>query len=262
MTHDNTPQTANEPSQTNANPTRKILKPKGKEKLTGGDSQSTNSTSEGINASTKKTQKKQNRFDDADDLELLKAVYNIKPYKAPHGSMSTKWEEIASHLRKRDNISTVDGTACQRRFANLLEKHQQQEQQSKKDSGVEEDFDEATQLLTEISLEMEEHENEKALKTDKEKKYLTQRESATSSVMAAAMQTLRNEKANKSNKKRKTESPDVEVVDEDEFKSEGGDSMDATSVGPTSSAPSTVGKKARRGSIPNAFTLFTPPTLK
>ncbi|XP_052692861.1 trichoplein keratin filament-binding protein-like [Crassostrea angulata] len=105
--------------------------------------------------------KKQIRFSENDDLSLLKEVLAKNPFKD-----RTKWSEISDTVSRGSFV--VDGRRVRERTNLMLDHHKKSNAESKKKSGVVEEYDEKTALLDDI-LELKEEE-EKVKETEKEKK--------------------------------------------------------------------------------------------
>ncbi len=75
-----------------------------------------------------------------------------KPFAKDHGQIVKAWSTCASVLSTSDHFSTVGGCkweSVKKRFHELIDEQQKYDSESKKASGVEEDFSERTSLMAE-----------------------------------------------------------------------------------------------------------------
>ncbi len=97
--------------------------------------------------------KQQFRFNDNKDEVLLKEIQSILPFKATHGLVLEKWDQVALNFEKtlgEDGVG-ITGTLAQSRFKILMNQFKNKEKRSLQASGVEEGFNEVTQLLTDLN---------------------------------------------------------------------------------------------------------------
>ncbi len=99
-----------------------------------------------------KKRKTQYRFSDQRDLILLREVQSCEPYKAGHGETTKKWDIVTKNCKEALGAEGVGLTTSQvqKRFKILVGKHKKQEANSLKASGVEEEYTENLQLMTDI----------------------------------------------------------------------------------------------------------------
>lgn len=105
-----------------------------------------------------------------DDIKLLREVIHEEPYKFPVGSTKrgAAWTKIADNLVRRGIVKATQ-RSVRNRFNSLMEEYHAREKEEKKASGVEVEFDEAYQALTEIDERMSEWEEKSQEKEATEK---------------------------------------------------------------------------------------------
>ena len=105
-----------------------------------------------------------------DDMELLREVVHEEPYKFHVGSTKrgAAWTKIADNLVQRGLVKATQ-RSVRNRFNSLMEEYRAREKEEKKASGVEVEFDEAYQALTEIDERMSEWEEKSQEKEATEK---------------------------------------------------------------------------------------------
>ncbi|KAJ3096003.1 hypothetical protein HDU96_000923 [Phlyctochytrium bullatum] len=132
------------------------------------------------------------RFTPRTDIALLKIAIHVQPWTAGHGKKASVWASMTEQFQEamRADFPLVDKvttTAVQRRFDNLVTCFKQEEMESLKASGTEEEYDERAQLLTEIVDLMREHEEGKKERTEKEKAEVMKKEQMGETIMRAAV---------------------------------------------------------------------------
>ncbi len=99
-----------------------------------------------------KMRKTQYRFNDQRDLVLLREIQSCEPYNAGHGNTTKTWEVITKNCK--DSLGTdgdgLTSTLVQSRFKVLVDKFKKKEAISLRNSGVDEEFNENMQLMTDI----------------------------------------------------------------------------------------------------------------
>jgi hypothetical protein len=114
----------------------------------------------------KKTRKEPFRYKPEEDLVLLKEACYRLPWKADHGATSKLWYEISMVLK--DNLSeerkliAPNAISCQARVNKLIQTFKENERESLKKSGVDEEFGEREKLLLDIVEQLDEFEAEKS----------------------------------------------------------------------------------------------------
>ena len=109
-----------------------------------------------------------------DDKELLQEVIHEEPYQFPFGSPKRGgaiWTKIAENLAKH-GLSKATQRSVRNRFNSLLEDYHTREREDKLASGIEVEYDEVYQALTEIDQRMSEWEEKS------QEKEATERETA------------------------------------------------------------------------------------
>jgi len=87
-----------------------------------------------------------------DDNCLLRKVNIAKPWEAAVGTVMKTWTSIAEELTEDDNFGIMkDGAACKTRFDKLMRAFAAGNEASLRSSGIEEEYDERSQLLEDIS---------------------------------------------------------------------------------------------------------------
>ncbi|KAJ3106358.1 hypothetical protein HDU96_008237 [Phlyctochytrium bullatum] len=132
------------------------------------------------------------RFTPATDIDLLKIAVHVQPWAAGHGKKASIWATITETFQEAVRstnplVDKVTPTAVQRRFDNLVTCFKQEEMESLKASGTEEEYDERTQLLTEIVDLMREYEEGKKERMEKEKAEIVKKEQMGETIMRAAV---------------------------------------------------------------------------
>ena len=91
------------------------------------------------------------RFSAWHDILLLRAVNDIKPWEAAYGKVMSKWDDVAGGLANTIGFGLKkDGHACKKRFDLILEQFRKDDLEALRKSGVDEDFKEKEQLLSDI----------------------------------------------------------------------------------------------------------------
>ncbi len=104
------------------------------------------------NIKTSKKRKLQYRFNDNKDIILLREVQNVLPFKSTYGKILEKWDQVAENVNMllgKEGIGFT-GILAQSRFKTLLIQFKKDEQLSNRASGIEEEYNELTQLLTDL----------------------------------------------------------------------------------------------------------------
>ncbi|KAJ3028475.1 UNVERIFIED_CONTAM: hypothetical protein HDU68_001622 [Siphonaria sp. JEL0065] len=171
-------------------------------------SEPSTSTSPGISdapgipeAPTTDKRKQAYRFNAATDIALLKEIEHIQPYDAPHGQKAERWVEVSSRFNQACDFGgnkTATPKNCQNRFEELIKRFKQDEMDSLRASGTEEEFNEREQLLTDIIELMQEAIDSKADKKRKRDVDDDIRETNGSKIREAATNVLRNKAKNDS----------------------------------------------------------------
>ncbi|KAF4039907.1 hypothetical protein GN244_ATG07853 [Phytophthora infestans] len=144
--------------------------------------------------SAQKKRKKAFRFLPSSDVILLKEVIKHTPWAAGHGKTEAAWGKVASGIKAALPLCTADGKACRRRFYTLMEVFKREELESLRASGTTEDYEEREQLLTDCFELTEGHAQQKADKTEKEKRDAERREAASADIVRSAMQGMRSKR--------------------------------------------------------------------
>lgn len=126
-----------------------------------------------------------------DDKELLQEVIHEEPYQFPFGSTKrgAVWAKIADNLAKRGLVKATRRSVLNR-FNSLLEKYHTREREEKLAGGIEVEYDEVYQALTEIDQRMPEWEEKS------QEKEATERETAED-MRSKAVERLRSKKKRK-----------------------------------------------------------------
>ncbi|RHZ01734.1 hypothetical protein DYB35_002254 [Aphanomyces astaci] len=82
------------------------------------------------------------------DEALLKEVVRLGPYEVGHGKVTATWQQAAASLHDFD--PTISGRSCQARCDTILHDFSQENQQSLRASGVDEDEDDVVKLKQDI----------------------------------------------------------------------------------------------------------------
>lgn len=109
------------------------------------------------------------RFNDNDDILLLKQVNASRPYRAGYGKVMAAWSDLASVLvsQAKRNVTTfrpthVDGKAVQSRFIKLIKDHRKFNVASERKSGSSEEESELTILLDDVMADYDDFQEESA----------------------------------------------------------------------------------------------------
>ena len=90
-------------------------------------------------------------FSACHDILLLRKVNDVKPWEASYGKVMTGWDTIAKDLANTIGVGLKkDGPACKKRFELLLELFRKNDLDALRKSGVDEDYQEKEQLLSDI----------------------------------------------------------------------------------------------------------------
>ena len=94
-----------------------------------------------------------------DNVKLLREIIHEEPYKFPLGSTKrgAAWTKIADNLVQRGLVKATQ-RSVRNRFNSLMEEYRTREKDEKMASGVEVEYDEVYQALTEIDERMSEWE--------------------------------------------------------------------------------------------------------
>lgn len=155
------------------------------------------------------------RWKTAHDVWLLTEAISVEPYRWKHGSRERgdAFTNIAENLKEIPNSSfppSLNQRAVRTRFFELIDVFKKREAQEARETGIDTDFDEKTQLLTDIYSRMVEYENgfqqEKQLKLDKAEKEKTTAEKMRQKACEKLGETKKREEleAPGSNRKRKS----------------------------------------------------------
>ncbi|KAJ3117156.1 hypothetical protein HDU96_007819 [Phlyctochytrium bullatum] len=177
------PVDSSEPSTASSSPTLTNQPPKPAGKIDGAEKKG-KKAKQGTTAKTF-------RFTPASDIALLKIVTYTQPWAAGHGKKASVWSSITDTLQealKADQplVEKVKSTAVQRRFEHLVTCFKQEEMESLKASGTEEEYGEREALLSGIVEMMRDYEEEKKEKTEKEKAETLKKEQTGEKIMRAA----------------------------------------------------------------------------
>lgn len=100
------------------------------------------------------------RFNENDDVILMKEVIASRPYAAGYGKVMAAWDALASKVVAQAEAKVtnfrprhVDGKACQSRFKTLLDKHKKFNALSERKSGSSEEETELVTLLDDINAD-------------------------------------------------------------------------------------------------------------
>ena len=86
------------------------------------------------------------RFDEEEDLELLRQIVRIEPYRAEYGKVMTAWDTVAVGVSDATALE-VTGRACRDRFNILMKWYKSFSAASKAATGVSEAHTEKMDLL-------------------------------------------------------------------------------------------------------------------
>ncbi|KAF0706255.1 hypothetical protein AaE_014207 [Aphanomyces astaci] len=90
-------------------------------------------------------------FGCSDDITLLIAVNDAKPWTASSGSLMKTWTDIASDLKANRRFKVAkDGQGCKTRFDKLTKAYKERSLAAMRRSGTDEEFGECEQLLEDI----------------------------------------------------------------------------------------------------------------
>ena len=106
-----------------------------------------------------------------DNVKLLREIIHEEPYKFPLGSTKrgAAWTKIADNRVQRGLVKATQ-RSVRNRFNSLMEEYRTREKDKKMASGVEVEYDEVYQALTEIDERMSEWEEKSQEKEATEKK--------------------------------------------------------------------------------------------
>ena len=88
-------------------------------------------------------------FNPNHDIHLLKEVMQHAPFAAPHGKTREAWEEVANSLTPL-LARKINHAAVKQQFDHLVKTFHNEEMESLRASGTEEEYDERERLLTDI----------------------------------------------------------------------------------------------------------------
>ncbi|KAG9408548.1 hypothetical protein AC1031_020406 [Aphanomyces cochlioides] len=124
-----------------------------------------------------------------DDIVLLIAANDSKPWSAPSGTLMKAWSDIAADLKHNRRFGVVkDGQGCKTRFDKLLKSYREKTLAAMRRSGTEEEFGECEQLLEDII--MQDFENEKQERATLESKKCEAIEASGLTMRQLAMESL------------------------------------------------------------------------
>lgn len=134
------------------------------------------------------------RFAAIDDVVMLRLVNAKQPWTAKKTMVA--WEAIAAALAKIDEFGVVDkkGAAVKSRFELLKKTFKADELESLKKSGVDEEFEEREQLLTDIVSRIEAYEEGCAKEREFQKQKMTGIEASGLVCRSLAMQSLQEQR--------------------------------------------------------------------
>jgi len=110
--------------------------------------------------------KKHFRFSPEVDMDLLRQTVAANPYYSEHGDTMECWQSVAGPLNLKYGIN-ISGRACRDRVKKLHEEWSKKNKESLKATGVDENYDEKWQLLTEIDELIGTAKEKKSAKTAK-----------------------------------------------------------------------------------------------
>lgn len=127
------------------------------------------------------------RWKTTHDVQLLTEVISVEPYRWKHGSRERgdAFRNIAVNLTEIPNSGfppSLNQRSVRTKFFELVESFKKQETQEARATGIATEFDEKTQLLTDIHSRMVEYENG-FLQELKQKKDKVEKEKATAEEM-------------------------------------------------------------------------------
>lgn len=126
------------------------------------------------------TKKRRIRFNKSLDAALLKCVTITGCHLAAHGKMQSKYEEAIPHfvqsapLHTLDNVQQPSWKTLSDRFKKIVEEHRTARKRNERATGISEEYGEREQLLDDLLLEIDEHE-ENIREKNEEKTALEQR---------------------------------------------------------------------------------------
>lgn len=138
------------------------------------------------------------------DILLLRQVLADSPFLAKHGETLKSFEKVKDALKFTEIGDILTAKTCYDRFYLLLNTFQSEDSKNAKKSGVEEEYDEKQQLLTDISVLIKEHNKEMAKEKQKLKqefakekqKFKEDEEAIAKEIREDAMKTLKEKKLN------------------------------------------------------------------
>ncbi|XXQ30266.1 No apical meristem-associated C-terminal domain-containing protein [Plasmodiophora brassicae] len=98
------------------------------------------------------------RFAAWHDVLLLRATNDIKPWEAKYGKVMAVWDLIGARLANIIGFGLKkDGPSLKKRFELIVDQFRKDDQEALKKSGVEEEFAEKQELLTDIVTRMDDY---------------------------------------------------------------------------------------------------------
>jgi hypothetical protein len=133
----------------------------------------------------KTRRKKQFRFSEEYDKALLTQVITVFPFSLAHGKKTDGWKKIATSLRASG--MDLDHRRCQERTDLLLSSFRKSENESRRKSGVDENYTELDILLTDLVEMLDDLE----ANNEKKARQMKQDEEAAERIRDAALQDLK-----------------------------------------------------------------------
>ncbi|KAG9413176.1 hypothetical protein AC1031_016199 [Aphanomyces cochlioides] len=137
------------------------------------------------------------RFSDAEDVIILREVNAKLPFMSKRGTVMQAWNAVAEavSLDESFNRPGFDGKRAQNRFTLLMEAHKTHNTASAQASGVDEEYDEKTMLLDELTAAYDDWKSEDKARLDEAQRQAEHIESLGATVREEAMKSLGKRKA-------------------------------------------------------------------
>ncbi|RHY29360.1 hypothetical protein DYB32_005204 [Aphanomyces invadans] len=129
----------------------------------------------------------------SDDIILLIATNDAKPWAAPTGTLMKAWADIATDLKRNRRFGVdKDGPGCKTRFDKLVKFYKEESLAAMRRSGTDEEFGECEQLLEDIVAQVSDFESEKATRDEQSARKKEGVEASGVTMRRLAMEALDN----------------------------------------------------------------------
>ena len=141
----------------------------------------------------KRTIASKKRFREQDDLFLVKEIASNPPFLAARGKWMKLWDDIATKLRSMSSfgVTPITGRTCRSRFKLLIEKNTQNNRESARASGINEEKTELAVLLDDLQALKSDKEEEEAIRRKENEEKSGQLEESGEYVRDQAMQRMK-----------------------------------------------------------------------